>query len=405
MSSIKKFFPYIVLFLIVFVLYSKTIKYSLVNFDDKIFIQDCASDYKKKTIWTDIFKNNVMMGKQDNSNSKVWIENNWNYPLYRPILTLSFAVESRLSKNPIRVAHIVNILLHIACVFLFFFFVRRYLFSKTVSFLSTIFFAVHPLFVFSTAWIAGRNDTLLFIFFISSFIFFIEYLNKNNFVFFSLSAFLTLLGVFTKETALLVPVVFIFYSFCEKKSNLITLPIYATWAIIVFLFLSMKSAAVSGSICFSMIVIKKAIFALCDYFAAATFLITPIKASDSIPMLLIGALSIFVLWFVVFFSKNSSSKLINFFYFALPFMWLLPTFLRGRLWFQGSRMIIPLFAIAILLFSFLSAYIESQKTKKTTITFIIFFIFLSCTITYKKIEVFQTSQTFQKAAGINMGRF
>ncbi len=85
-------------------------------------------------------------------------------PYYRPGLWLSFLIDYKLWKlNPLGF-HITNIMLHILNTVLMYFFLRAIAATPAVAAAAGALFAVHPINTEAIAWIAGRNDPLLFLF-------------------------------------------------------------------------------------------------------------------------------------------------------------------------------------------------------------------------------------------------
>jgi Tfp pilus assembly protein PilF len=71
----------------------------------------------------------------------------------------------------------------------------------------SLLFAVHPVLTQAVAWIPGRNDMLLMIFFLSSFILLLQHIEKPSPWRVALHSLLFLLALFTKETAVIIPVI------------------------------------------------------------------------------------------------------------------------------------------------------------------------------------------------------
>jgi tetratricopeptide (TPR) repeat protein len=76
------------------------------------------------------------------------------------------------------------------------------------AFVFTLFFAVHPLATQTVSLIVGRNDSLLTIFVLGSFIYLIDTLRDRNIKKYLLHILCLLSALFTKETAVLLPFVF-----------------------------------------------------------------------------------------------------------------------------------------------------------------------------------------------------
>ena len=140
------------------ILYRSTLSYNISGMDDDSFIRLTFDKYTLK----DVFIKNAFL----DDTIKTY---------YRPLLTLSFMIDNSINKSP-AVMHSVNVLLHGVCGMLLFIFLRRYFFPRAVSFLAVLFFVSHPVNVFSAAWIPGRNDLMLCLFFLLSLIFLFEYL-------------------------------------------------------------------------------------------------------------------------------------------------------------------------------------------------------------------------------------
>jgi len=93
------------------------------------------------------------------------------YGYYRPLVTISYALDWRLwGLNPAGY-HWTNVTLHVVCVILLFFIFYRLL-NRTllIPTLASLFFAVHPIHTESVTWIAGRTDVVCALFFFSGFL-------------------------------------------------------------------------------------------------------------------------------------------------------------------------------------------------------------------------------------------
>jgi tetratricopeptide (TPR) repeat protein len=140
---------------------------------------------------------------------------------YRPMLSLSFMIDSVLGGGSTMAFHIDNIVLHACCVLLLFYFLKQTGLSEAVAFFATLLFAVHPLHVHAVAWVPGRNDLILASFLLLSCIFLIAFLREGkryklalHFVFFALC-------LLTKESAILLPLIYaaIWWTFGPKKTS------------------------------------------------------------------------------------------------------------------------------------------------------------------------------------------
>jgi tetratricopeptide (TPR) repeat protein len=212
--------PVLLLIIISASLYYQCIQYDLTYFDDDVLIVKnyaFISDYKNIP--------NFFISPTVSS-------------FYRPVLTLSFSIETLIFKN-LTIQHFSNVLLHIAAVLSVFVFLKKLKFDKTLVFLFTALFAVHPAFTQAVVWIPGRNDLLLAIFAILSLIFLSDYFNcdKNRRIKYFLFSASFFLALFTKETAIVLAAVIpaFMFLFCKKarKKDYLTvfIPIILTAAL------------------------------------------------------------------------------------------------------------------------------------------------------------------------------
>ena len=126
---------------------------------------------------------------------------------YRPLFLVDFILESRLFGVKPAGYHFTNLLFHLLSVTLLFLFLRRLKIPPEDAFLLSLLFAVHPVLTQAVAWIPGRNDLLLMIFFFSSFILLFRYLDRPSVPKLILHILLLVAALFTKETAVIIPVI------------------------------------------------------------------------------------------------------------------------------------------------------------------------------------------------------
>jgi tetratricopeptide (TPR) repeat protein len=94
------------------------------------------------------------------------------------------------------------------------------------------------------AWIPGRNDSLLCLFLLLSFLFFVRADSSGKKGYFVPHLAFFTLALFTKETALGLPLMVLFYVLFVRKGKLIFyLPVAAGWGMIMFLWSILRKAA------------------------------------------------------------------------------------------------------------------------------------------------------------------
>ena len=390
---ILKYLPYIILFFVVFFVYGKTIGYNITDLDDVVFIHNNAASYGSDSLLKNIFKKDVLFGGGFTS-------------YYRPLLTLSFAIENRLAGPSPHFAHLTNIIFHILSCFMVFFFFRKYLMSDTAAFIAALIFAVHPANVYTVTWIPGRNDSLFLILFIPALIFFIEYLNKKKLIFIVLHFIFFALLLFTKESAIIMPVIFILYLITHKEKGQkfyhpppSIIYIAAGWIIAISLFIALQKSAVSNT-SFIQSILKSFypsnISMFFEYYTSMFFLTVPFGVNITAKSFILGSMSIAFVFYLAFCCGKNKLKM--FFYFILPFLLIAPAMPAGRIWYQGNRMYLPLAAVLAICFICFDAFYKNNKKYRKQILALPAALFLLCAvITSAKSELFKNSMLFWSA--------
>jgi len=135
---------------------------------------------------------------------------------YRPVVTISYFLDYGVWKlNPFGY-HFTSLLLHLANVGLLFLLIQFLLKNRYLAFLSALIFALHPVNTEAVDVISFREDLLVFLFLISSFILFIKKdyskgIKKNLASVSSVGLFLC--ALFSKENALVFPMLLFLYDF------------------------------------------------------------------------------------------------------------------------------------------------------------------------------------------------
>src|SRR6266403_741310 len=142
-----------------------------------------------------------------------------NGTFYRPLQTVSFMLDALVAGPKPFIYHLTNLLLHIASSLCVFWLLLTLGYQRLLSLLLALVFALHPMFVPMVAWVPTRGDLLLTIFFIVSFILFIRSFRANRpalVVWHGITFFLALLS---KETAVAVPPLCLFYYYFELRKT------------------------------------------------------------------------------------------------------------------------------------------------------------------------------------------
>ncbi len=197
------YLPYLIIIIFGIATYYQTINFNIVECDDhEIIIKDFARI------------NNI--SNWDKEFGKSYMHNSY----YRPLVNISFMLNAQMSgENPVSY-HITNLVFHLIVASLVFYFFTLLGYNRFISLLAGIIYSVHPLFTNAVDWIVGRNDLLFSIFILLSFIFLIKFKlkeNKLNLLFHSL---FFLFALFTKETSLVAPILFVAYLIIIKKDKI-----------------------------------------------------------------------------------------------------------------------------------------------------------------------------------------
>ena len=386
----------LIIFLASFLFYARTINFERTDLDDGNFVHTAASAYERASLF-DAFKNNVMFGTSGT-------------PYYRPILAETFVIGYKIAGESEKFAHFVNVLLHAFSSLLFFLFLNRYLFKRKTAFLASLLFIFHPLVIYTAAWIPGRNDSVFMIAFLSAFAFFIESLNHRSSdkrlsaALIAAHIFFLLICFFTRESSIILPFLFAIYFFLNKKDNQkLNFIIVVLWICSIAIFIFSRKAALnipSGSgLPFGLNLTQDNQVMTFDYYSAVLFLRAPFAANSNVYLLIGGMISFALFAFLAFYKKDARAKKENLFYLLLPLFFILPAIIGERLWFQGNRVYAALLGFIIILFSFLSPYIENtdstkKKIRQIIISAIVVLIVICASISWKKTESFDGALPF-----------
>lgn len=124
--------------------------------------------------------------------------------IYRPVTSISFAMDIEFfGPNP-SAAHFINILLYaFTCLSLFFLLKRIFRNHEILPLIITLIFLAHPIHTDVVANIKSRDEILSLLFgLILCLIFLIRYIDTGQRRFFILSTFAYIIGIFSKETTL-----------------------------------------------------------------------------------------------------------------------------------------------------------------------------------------------------------
>ena len=125
---------------------------------------------------------------------------------YRPLLTLSFMWDAMFSGASPFFYHLTNVVLHLIASCLIYKLFTHLKYSKSLAFLFSLIFVVHPVLTQAVSWVPGRNDSLLAVFALAAFTYFIKWFEARNWKYLVGHILFFAAAMFTKESGLVIPV-------------------------------------------------------------------------------------------------------------------------------------------------------------------------------------------------------
>ena len=218
-THLKKYvLPCLLLTLLSFLLYFHVLNFSYTQLDDASLVIDSLRQFKVNPF-------SVFQVFVKNTLADIWPQY-----YYRPVFAASFMLNSILGASYLSGYYLVNIILHALTACLIFMLLVRLRYASSLALILSLFYAIHPIMVSTVAWLPGRNDTLLTIFSILSFIAFMNFLETTKPADFFSHLFFLLFALFSKENGLCLIVISLLYMhlvlkrkwFCFEENALIT---------------------------------------------------------------------------------------------------------------------------------------------------------------------------------------
>jgi len=128
---------------------------------------------------------------------------------YRPIVILSYLFDWQRAGPRPGTYHWTNVWLHVGASLLLLRFLLRLGAARGAALLASVFFAAHPFASSVVAWIPGRNDSLLAVFSLGSALAYLRLVERPGAGALALHGILFAAAMFTKEAAIVLPVLFV----------------------------------------------------------------------------------------------------------------------------------------------------------------------------------------------------
>lgn len=137
--------------------------------------------------------------------------------MYQPITSLFyFFINNIISKNPFAF-HCLSLLIHLINVFLVWLLAKEFFNNKKINLGLAYLFAIHPINVETVAWISALGTLLSSCFSLLAIFFYKKYQIANNQKKYYLVITLSLLAMFSKSSAVVLPIIFILLDYLKNK--------------------------------------------------------------------------------------------------------------------------------------------------------------------------------------------
>lgn len=291
---------------------------------------------------------------------------------YRPMIMVSFIIDTAIAGQSSIMYHLSNIIIHIIFCLVLYQFLLNLNFDFKISLFVTIIFSIHPINVNAVSWIVGRNDLIAGFFSLTSIYSFILYNRGNRIAYFLLHLFLFLLALFSKEFAIIIPLVIFAYIFLinneESRVNRKHLLFLVSWAIIIsiYLYIRLFVAHIHFQNTFNLKIFLGNLFIVTEYIAKLFYLpgIIPLSVKNEF-LIVLGTIFIILFTLILLISKLYKDRRVIFgIFFFIAF--LIPPLLTslkskdGSVVYLDCRVYLPLVGLIILL----AVFLEGINLKK-----------------------------------------
>jgi len=194
----KIIFP-LLLFIITFIVYFPVFQNGFTNWDDAGYVTDNPLVQNLNTGSIGSFFSGYQMGN------------------YHPLAMISLAVDYLAGgMNPI-VFHLTNLLLHIINSLLVYGLVILLVKNRHIAFTVALLFGIQTLHVESVAWISERKDVLYSLFFLSSLMLYLRYIDSRKWLWYIISLLLFIMSLFSKGQAVTLSVTLLLADYIKGR--------------------------------------------------------------------------------------------------------------------------------------------------------------------------------------------
>ena len=230
-AFLNSYKPLIAIIGVGFLLYFRTLSFNFTFLDDNVLL-DRFDFISKFSNLPDFFKRDVFNTQGGGA-------------YYRPIVTVVYMLDSLWAGKDPGAYHLTNVFLHLCSCCLLYWTLLKMKYNRGVSVFYALFFTVHPVLTQAVAWIPGRNDILLALFSLLSFISFLYFLDNRKWALLAAHLSFLLLALLTKENAVFLCALCAFFVVFMKErrpAGELYLPLWAGWIVVVAGWFSVRMA-------------------------------------------------------------------------------------------------------------------------------------------------------------------
>lgn len=302
---LQKAKPYLIIIGAILVVYIWTTSFGFIYFDEEDLILNRQSYLQTPSSLLDAFAHNTYYP----SGSSIY---------YRPLQTVSYALDSLIAQARPFWFHLTNLWLHaLGSILLYLFFIELK-YKKKTSLLATLIFAVHPVMVQAVAWVPGRNDLIFGIFALASFIFLVKYINYNRLLYLLFHGLFFVLALFSKETAVVIPfaaILTIILIYKQKRAEWLKKELILAWVIPLVIWFIGRSIAlkeVTGIPLFSTLkALVSRVGAIFLFLGNIVFPFNiPVLQIHNLPAMIIGILLFICLLLLIIWSRKKNLRIV-----------------------------------------------------------------------------------------------
>lgn len=379
--SLSKKKSVFIIFVLITILYAQSNFFQLIFLDDDTIVFNKFAEMSLNEKISSSFTSNFLSGHY-----------------YRPLTSLTFAVDSILGENSYFIYHLTNFLIHLFTSIFIFLIIEALGYSVITSLIAALLFALNPIHINAVGWIAGRGDLLAAFFCAIALLIFLKFIKHNKPLLLFLVSFLLFLALLSKEVSLLVPFLFIILYFIEKRELSLDKDSIGVLIMIVIVFGSyylLRVIFLPGVHIdkFSFTTYYKNILVLPETISKF-FISTGIKALPSIEVFTsISGIVILVLLLLIPIKFISINKYRYYFGLLWFIILLIPgmvfrTMEQDGFFYWDCRSYLPSIGIIFISAEIIKA-IDLQKCKKICFTFIVTYLLILSTFTFIKVKMYE----------------